>query len=86
MHLSAVTMKSGDTWSGKIVTTSNVASMEVRSPFFTFSAPKVDAGVFAFHVNVLLVMPIYRRPYTVAFIARNTAGVEQRRDVAIDFR
>ena len=74
MHLSSVKVPPGSVWSGRIATTTNVASLEVRSPSFTFNA------------SALVIPPMLRRPYTVEFVARNTAGVADERDVRVDFR
>jgi hypothetical protein len=86
VRLSSLIVRPGDTWTGRVVTTSNVASLEVRSPSFTFNAPRSAFGRFSFSIRVLVIPPIYRRPYTVAVVARNAAGLADERDVTVDFR
>lgn len=86
VRLSSLVVRPGDTWTGRIVTTSNVASLEIRSPSFTFNAPRSAFGRFAFSIRALVIPPIYRRAYTVAIVARNAAGRTDERDVTVDFR
>ncbi|MBV9276869.1 MAG: hypothetical protein JOZ97_01390 [Candidatus Eremiobacteraeota bacterium] len=76
----------GDWWAGKIVTSTNVASLEVRWPFYTFSVPRSAPGKFAFRFHAIDLPIVYRRPYTVEFVARNSAGATTQRNVIIDFR
>ncbi len=76
----------GSWWSGRIVTSTNVASVEVRWPFFAFSVPRKAPGEFAFHFHALDLPVIYRRPYTIEIVARNTPGETTQRNVIIDFR
>ena len=73
-------------WSGRIVTSTNVASVEVRWPFFTFSVPRQAPGEFGFRFHALDLPIIYHRPYTVEIVARNTPGATTQRNVIIDFR
>jgi len=86
VRLSSLVVRPGDIWSGRIVTTSNVASLEVRSPSFTFNAPRSTFGEFAFTIHALVIPPIYLRSYTVAIVARNAAGAQDEEDIAIDFK
>jgi hypothetical protein len=85
-RFSSTHVRPGDDWIGRIATTTNVASVEVRAPSFTFSAPRISYGQFGFRIHALFIPPIYRRVYTVALIARNSAGMRTERDVDIDFR
>lgn len=86
VRFSATRVRPGDNWNARIATTTNVASLEVRAPSFTFNAPRRAYGQFAFRIRALYIPPIYRRVYTVEFIARNAAGARAERDVDIDFR
>jgi hypothetical protein len=86
VRLSSERVQIGDTWSGTIVTTTNVASLEVSSPSFVFNAKRVAYGKFIFTLHWLFIEPLYRRQYTVAFVARNAAGVSTERDIPVDFR
>ena len=86
VQLSSTSVHMGDTWSGTIITTTNVASLEVQSPSFVFNAKRVAYGKFRFTLRWLFIEPLYRREYTVAFVARNAAGVATKRDVTVNFR
>jgi hypothetical protein len=86
LQLSSVKVPPGSVWSGRIATTTNVASLEVRSPSFTFNAKRTACGEFVFDASALVIPPMFRRPYTVEFVARNTAGAADERDVRVDFR
>ncbi|MBV8727326.1 MAG: hypothetical protein JO233_06040 [Candidatus Eremiobacteraeota bacterium] len=86
VDLAPARLRVGDWWSGRIVTTTNVASVEVRWPFFAFSAPRKAPGFFAFRFHAIDLPIIYRRPYTVEIVARNTPGDATQRNVIIDFR
>jgi len=85
VQLSALHVHPGDTWTGNIITTTNVASLEVRAPSFTFNAEHVGPGEFAFSIHAIFIPPIYRRVYTVALIARNTKGAQAEHDTDVDF-
>ncbi|MBV9972128.1 MAG: hypothetical protein JO135_02215 [Candidatus Eremiobacteraeota bacterium] len=76
----------GAWWTGRIATSTNVASVEVRWPFLAFNVPRVAPGQFAFRFHALDLPIIYRRPYTVEILARNTPGAMTQRNIVIDFR
>ncbi len=65
----------GREWRGVIVTSTNVASVEVRTESFTFVAQRERPGFFTFSQEILDMVPQYRRPYTLSVIARNSNGV-----------
>lgn len=66
----------GSEWTGRIATTTNVASVEIRTESFSFNATRVAFGQFAFDQHVLDIVPQYKRGYTLRVIARNAAGVQ----------
>jgi hypothetical protein len=71
----------GRTWSGRIVTTTNVASVEVRTNLFSIDVPRKSFGRFAFALRVFDVPPIFVRAYRLRVIARNAAGVAAEEDL-----
>jgi hypothetical protein len=84
--LSSTTPTAGDTLSVTVLTSSNVASVEVRVGGYGFNLPKADVGRFEgayavpqlpFFMNHNLVMQI---------IARNTAGVAATTNAQIQIR
>lgn len=71
----------GTTWSGRFSTTTNVASVEVRTNLFSIDVPHRGPGRFAFNLHVLDVPPIFLRAYRLRVIARNTAGMAVEEDL-----
>lgn len=86
MAFSSLDVARGGTWSGDFTTSSNVASLEVRSSLFSIDAPRTAYGRFHFAVDVFDVPPIFIRAYAVRVIARNAAGVEAEEDVPFRIR
>jgi hypothetical protein len=84
LWLSSTNIAPGRDWSGRIATTTNVASVEVRTESFSFNATRVAFGQFVFRQHVLDIVPQYKRPYTLLVIARNAAGVQAVRQVPVD--
>lgn len=60
----------GTDWRGRVVTTTNVASVEVRTESFSFNAQRSRLGEFAFDQHVLDIVPQYKRAYVLQIIAR----------------
>lgn len=73
-------------WTGRIVTSTNVASVEVRTESFSFVADRRRFGVFDFSQTILDIIPQYRRAYVLHVIARNTRGDTDERRVPIIIR
>jgi hypothetical protein len=86
MRFSTADVRRGANWSGQIVTTTNVASVEVRTSLFSIDVPRTSFGRFAFQLHVLDVPPIFIRAYQVRVIARNSAGVEAEEDFPLRIR
>ena len=61
-------------WRGRIVTSTNVMSVEVRTESFTFVAQRERPGIYTFSQEILDIVPQYRRPYVLNVIARNERG------------
>jgi len=76
LHFSSLDVKRGEHWSGAFVTSTNVASLEVRTPLFSINAPRTSFGRFAFTVDLLDTVPVFVRGYRLEVIARNSAGVQ----------
>jgi hypothetical protein len=86
MRFSAAQVRRGETWSGEIVTGTNVASVEVRTSLFSIDVPRTAFGRFAFRLHVFDVPPIFIRAYEVRVIARNSAGVQAEEDFPLRIR
>lgn len=67
-------------WSGTIVTTTNVASLELRTNQFSISVPRAAFGRFNFTLRIYDVPDEFIRSYTLRIIARNSAGVKVEED------
>lgn len=74
LWMNETTIRTGSVWSGRLVTSTNVMSVEVRTESFTFVAQRVRPGVFTFSEDILDMVPQYRRPYTLQVIARTQRG------------
>jgi hypothetical protein len=86
LHLSSHVVHPGDTWSGRVSTSGNVASVEMHCVWFSISLPRERIGVFAFRYSLLDVPVVFRRVYAVTFVARNAAGERVDRIEQVDFR
>lgn len=75
----------GTNWFGRAVTTTNVASLEIRTESFSFVAERTNFGEFRFRQHVLDWIPQYKRAYTLQVIARNAAGDEDALLIPISF-
>jgi hypothetical protein len=73
-------------FTGMIWTSSNVASVELRTNLFSINAAKRGVGSFAFDAAVYDLPPIFIRPYLLRVIARNTAGAEAEEDLPFRIR
>jgi len=73
-------------WSATFLTSTNVASLEVRTNLFSINVPRTDFGKFAFSVHVLDLPPIFIRDYRLRVIARNSAGLAYEEDLPFSIR
>ena len=83
LWMNSASIVPGSQWFGRIATTTNVASVEIRTESFSFNATRVAFGQFIFSQHVLDIVPQYKRPYTLSVIARNAAGTEDARLIPI---
>jgi hypothetical protein len=86
LWMNATELRPGHRWLGKIVTSTNVGSVEIRTESFSFTADRHAFGVFDFAQDILDMVPQYRRSYVLHVIARNTAGVIDERSIPIVIR
>lgn len=76
--ISTLTLEPGSWLNGAILTTSNAASVEVRTAAFSINSTHVAPGMFRFHTLILELPPLARRhTYPLNIIARNAGGAEQ---------
>ena len=86
LWMNETTIPSGSDWYGRIVTSTNVASVEIRTESFSFVAERTNFGEFSFRQHVLDMVPYYKRHYMLDVIARNAAGTQTERLVPVEFR
>jgi hypothetical protein len=79
-------VRRGSVWRGWFVTSTNVASVEVRTNLFSLDVPRTAFGQFAFDVDVLDLPPIFIRDYRLRVIARNSAGTVDEEDLPFRIR
>jgi hypothetical protein len=84
--ISETTVHSGDTVSGTVLTTSNVASVEVRVASFGLGLSKTGVGRFSLTYPVGNLPFFIRGTYAMRVIARNTAGTSTETSVPITVR
>lgn len=86
LRLEKTVVQSGETVSGTVRTSLNVASVEARIGGYGISVPKVAAGRFALNYTVPNLPFFLKRTYDMVVIARNTAGDKTQRVVPITIR
>jgi hypothetical protein len=86
VDISSQTVHGGDTISGFVVTTSNVASVEARIANFSIGVPRVSIGRFALNYVVPSVPFFLHGTYPMTLVARNTAGQTVQRVIPITVR
>lgn len=86
LWMNETNIPTGSDWIGRAVTSTNVASLEVRTESFSFVAERTGFGQFQFKQHVLDMVPQYKRAYTLQIIARNAAGDEDSVLVPISFK
>ncbi len=78
--LSDTHLRQGGLIHGAIATTTNVASVEVRTATFSINTPRRTFGQFAFVLKVLMFPPLLKHTYPLQIIARNAAGAREVRN------
>lgn len=86
IQISETTVHSGDTVSGTVVTSSNVASVEVRVAGYSASLPKIGVGRFALNYRLGNLPFFVHGTYDMQVIARNARGDSARQSLPITVR
>ncbi|MGZ3499557.1 MAG: hypothetical protein ACXWNK_10730 [Vulcanimicrobiaceae bacterium] len=86
VHLNQNVIHSGDMVSGWVVTSTNVASVEIDIATYAFGVPRTEVGQFAMSYKAPHIPFFARGNYTARVIARNTKGDRAERDVQIALR
>jgi hypothetical protein len=83
---SSLTPKVGDLVTETVLTSSNVASVEIRTGGYGFAVPKVDVGRFEGAYRVPSLPFFVSKSLLLEVIARNAAGVAAQRSVSMQIR
>jgi len=86
LHLSNEVVSGGQTITGEVVTTSNVASVEARIANFSIGVPRVAIGRFSLSYVVPNVPFFLHNTYPLTLVARNARGAQATRVVPITVR
>jgi len=86
ISISSTTPRAGETLSLTVLTSSNVASLEVRVATYSFVLSKTDVGHFAGSSQVPRLPFFISKKFTMLFIARNTAGVTTQTGIPFQVR
>jgi hypothetical protein len=86
VRVSRTTVESGDTVSGTVLTSSNVASVEVRVATYGMALSKVGVGRFSLAYTVGTLPFFVHGTYPMTIIARNTRGDAAEETLAITVR
>ena len=86
VSISETTVHSGDTVTGSVSTTSNVASVEVRIATFGMGMAKTGVGRFALTYPIGNLPFFVRGTFPMRIIARNTRGVSTETTIPITVR
>jgi hypothetical protein len=77
---------SGETISGEVITSTNVAAVELRVAGQRMRLPRTDFGVFQVSYTMPRIPFWMRKNYTAQVVAMNSAGVETSQNVTIALR
>lgn len=86
VHLNQNVIHSGDTISGTVTTSTNVASVEVRIASYSFGVPRTGFGQFALSYQAPHIPWFAHGNYTAQVIARNAQGAAAERDIPVSLR
>ncbi|HEX3368954.1 MAG TPA: hypothetical protein VHS56_05190 [Candidatus Cybelea sp.] len=86
VDVSETTVRAGDRVWGKVVTTSNVASVEARIGNYAMSLNKVGVGRFALTYTVAPLPWFVRGTFAMRVIAKNTRGDTVERTIPLSVR
>jgi hypothetical protein len=86
ISFSSLNPRAGDSVSEIVLTSSNVASVEIRVGGYGWSLPKTDVGRFEGSYTIPRIPFFVSHRLTLQIIARNTAGVAAESSVAMQIR
>lgn len=84
--MSSPVIHSGETVSGTVITSTNVAAVEFRIVGMRIRMLRSDAGVWQLRYTVPSIPFWLRKKYTAEIVAMNTAGIETQTPLPISVR
>lgn len=85
MWISEDSFRSGDMVSGIVITSSNVASVEVRIGGYAANIPRLTYGEFSYKQRVPDLPGFLKRDYTLTVTARNAAGAAVSENIPVHY-
>ena len=79
-------LSAGETVSGHVTTSSNVASVEARLRGYSAVFAKVGVGEFVLSYTIPMIAQAFPGTYPLSIIARNVDGVQDRRELPVTLR
>ena len=86
VQISDPVFHSGELVSGTVITSTNVAAVEIRMMGHSRRLPRTDFGVFQMSYTMPRVPFWLRKTYQAQVVAMNSAGIEAERDVTVSIR
>ncbi len=86
VQISDPVVHGGETVTGTVITSTNVAAVEIRMAGRAIRMPRTDYGVWQLTYHMPHVPFFMRGTYTAQIVAMNVAGAVAERDVAISVR
>lgn len=76
----------GETITGTIITSTNVAAVEIRLAGHSMRMPRTDFGIWQVTYKMPHVPFFYRGRYTAQIVAMNSAGAQAEQDLTVSIR
>ena len=86
MQVSDPVFHDGETVTGTVITSTNVAAVEIHLAGRSMRLPRADFGVFQMTYTVPHVPFWLRKTYTAQVVALSSSGAQAERDVTISVR
>lgn len=86
IRLSSTSLRSGDTVSGVVITSTNVTAVQLRFAGYSIPVPRAGFGVFSMTYGIPKVPFFARHGYLVQVVAQNIRGTQIARDLRVTLR
>lgn len=83
VELPSPVFHSGDNVSGDVITTTNVATVDLELAGHVMNLPKIEDGRFGMSYHVPTIPFFLKHSYTVHVVAKTPTGAEATRDVTV---